>query len=390
MSMYGFTEEQQMIKDLAAQFADERVKPVRAELDEKEEFPHELLQEMAESGLAGLYIEEKYGGMGGGVFDLCIATEEISRACGGVGVSYAANALGAYPIVLYGSDELKQQYLPRIASGEIYAAFCLTEPGVGSDAARIQTTATKDGDDYIINGTKQWITNGGVAGVYSVITITDKSRGPRGSSAFVIDREMPGVTIGKKEKKMGIRCSNTTEVHFENVRVPKTNMLGKEGRGFRVAMDTLDTSRPGIGSQAVGIAQGALDESLAFARERIQFGQPVTHFQAIQHMLADMAMLIEASRLLVYQGARLIDAKEVNATTMGKISAMAKCFASDTAMRVTVDALQICGGSGYMREYPLEKMMRDAKITQIYEGTNQIQRNVIANALIREAVARSK
>jgi len=382
---YGFTEEQIMIRDLCRQFAEERVKPVRAHLDETEEFPHEILKEMAQSGLAGIYIEEKYGGTGGGALDLCIATEEISRACGGVGVSFAANALGAYPIILHGSEEIKKQWLPRVASGEIYAAFCLTEPGVGSDAAGIQTSARKDGDFYILNGTKQWITNGGVASVYSVIAMTDKTRGARGATAFCVPRDTPGVSIGKKEKKMGIRCSSTTEVVFQDARVPKANILGKEGLGFRVAMDTLDKSRPGIGAQATGIAQGALDEALAFARQRIQFGQPVTHFQAVQHMIADMAMQIEAARLLVYQAARLTDANDKMAP---KIAAMAKCYASDAAMKITVDALQICGGSGYMREYPLEKMMRDAKITQIYEGTNQIQRNVIANAVIRETVSK--
>ena len=388
--MYGFTEEQQMIKDLAAQFADERVRPVRAELDEKEEFPHDLLQQLAQTGLFGIYIEERFGGSGGGVLDLCIATEEISRVCGGVGVSYAANALGAYPIILHGAEEMKQRYLPKVASGQMYAAFCLTEPGVGSDAGGIKTLATKDGDGFLISGTKQWITNGGVAGVYSVITITDKSRGPRGATAFVVDRNSPGLSIGKKEKKMGIRCSSTTEVHFDNVRVGKENILGGVGRGFRVAMDTLDKSRPGIGAQAVGIAQGAMDEALAFAKERIQFGQPVTHFQAIQHMLADMATQIEASRLLVYQAARLADSPDAKSATVAKLAAMCKYYASDTAMKATTDALQICGGSGYMREYPLEKMMRDAKITQIYEGTNQIQRNVIANAIIRESVSRKK
>ena len=381
---YGLTEEQLMIQELAAQFADTRIKDVRAELDEKEEFPHEVLQEMAESGLSGIYIDEEYGGTGGGAMDLCIAAEQISRGCGGVGVSYAANALGAYPIILHGSDELKKQWLPHVAEGKMYAAFCLTEPGVGSDAGGINTVAVEDGDDYLITGTKQWITNGGVAGVYSVIAMTDKSRGPRGATAFVIDRESEGVSIGKKEKKLGIRCSNTTEVHFDNVRVPKTNVLGRVGRGFRVAMDTLDKSRPGIGAQAVGIAQGAFDEALAFAKERVQFGQPITHFQAVQHMMADMATLIEASRLLVYQAARAVDSGEKGAT-VGKLAAMAKCFASDSAMKITVDALQICGGSGYMREYPLEKWMRDAKITQIYEGTNQIQRNIIALELIRSA-----
>lgn len=380
---YGFTDEQKMIQEMARQVAEEKVVPVRAELDETEEFPHEPMQALAEAELFGIYIPEEYGGFGGGALDLCIAVEEISRACGGVAVSFAANALGAYPILLHGTEEQKAKYLPDIAAGKKYCAFALTEPNVGSDAGSVETTAVKDGDHYILNGTKQWITNGGVAGVLTVIATTNKARGARGLCAFIIENDMPGFSVGKKEKKMGIRCSDTRELHFDDCRVPAENLLGKEGRGFRVAMETFDKSRPGIGAQAVGIAQGAYEEAVKFAKTRVQFGQRVIGFQAVQHMIADMATHIEAARLMVLQAAREVDK---NSPESAKISAMAKMYASDAAMKVTTDALQVCGGAGYMREYPLEKMMRDAKITQIYEGTNQIQRSVIGAAIVRESM----
>ncbi|KPL07030.1 acyl-CoA dehydrogenase [candidate division BRC1 bacterium SM23_51] len=379
---YGLTEEQQMIRDLARKVAEEKILPVRAELDETEEFPEEPLRALAEAELFGIYIPEEYGGFGGGALDQCIAVEELSRICGGVAVSFAASALAAYPILLFGTDEQKQKYLPDLAAGRKYAAFALTEPNAGSDVSAIETTARKDGDSYILNGSKQWITNGGVASVYTVITTVNKARGARGLTAFVVERDTPGLTVGKKEKKMGIRCSDTRELHFEDCRVPAENLLVKEGRGFRVAMTTFDKSRPGIGAQAVGIAQGAFEEAVKFAKTREQFGQKISGFQAIQFMLADMATQIEAARLLVYQAAREVDA---NSPAASKSSAMAKVYASDVAMRVTTDALQVCGGSGYMREYPLEKMMRDAKITQIYEGTNQIMRSIIGLAVIRES-----
>ena len=379
---YSLTEEQQMIKDMARQIAEEMVLPVRAELDESEEFPWEIMKAMGESDLFAIFVEEAYGGLGGGCFELCLATEEISKVCSGVAVSYAASALGAFPIILFGNEEQKKKYLPDIASGKKLAAFGLTEPNVGSDAGRIETTATKDGDDYILNGVKQWITNGGEAEIYTVIALTDKSKGARGASAFIVEKGAEGFTFGKKEKKMGIRSSATRELIFQNTRIPKENLLGREGFGFMVAMKTLDKSRPGIGSQAVGIAQGALEEAIKFAQERVQFGQPVIGFQAVQHMLADMATQIEAARQLVYYAAHMVDSEARGAA---KLSAMSKLFASDTAMKVTTDAVQICGGTGYMREYPLEKMMRDAKITQIYEGTNQIQRNVIAQNLVKES-----
>jgi len=379
---YFLTEDQIMIQDLTRQIAEEKVIPVRAELDEKEEFPWEVMNVLAQSDLFALFIPEEYGGLGKSGLELCIAVEELSKACLGVSTTYAANALGTYPILLFGSEEQKKKYLPDIAAGRRLVAFALTEANAGSDAAGIQTTAKQEGDEYVLNGTKQWITNGGEAEIYTVITITDKSKGARGASAFIVEKGTPGFHFGKKEKKMGIRASSTRELIFDNCRIPKENIIGKEGLGFIVAMRTLDNSRTGVGAQGVGVAQGAFDEALKFSRQRIQFGHPIISFQAVQHMLADMATEIEASRALVYAVARYIDS---GARDITKESAMAKVYATDMAMRVTTNAVQVMGGSGYMREYPVEKMMRDAKILQIYEGTNQIQRNVIAQALIKEA-----
>ena len=378
---YFLDEQQQMIKELAARIADERVAPVAAELDEKEEFPWELMRVLADADLCGVYIPEEYGGLGGGVFEQVLVVEELSRACSGVAASYAATGLGTFPILMFGNDEQKKRYLPEIASGKKLAAFGLTEANAGSDAAGIETTAVADGDSYMLNGTKQWITNGGEADIYTIIAMTDKKKGTRGATAFIVEKDTPGFGYGKKEKKMGIRSSATRELVFTDCRVPKTNVLGREGMGFIVAMKTLDRTRPGIGGQAIGIAQGALDAAVKFARERRQFGVPVISFQAVQHMLADMATQLEAARALVYATARMIDS---GVKDFSKEAAMAKVFASDMAMRVTTDAVQVMGGHGYMREYPVEKMMRDAKITQIYEGTNQIQRNVIGGELIKE------
>lgn len=383
---YFLTEEQQMIRDLARQIAEEKVVPVRAELDEKEEFPWEIMKVLAQSDLFGLFIPEEYGGLGKGCLELCLAVEELSRACVGVSTTYAANALGTYPILLFGTDEQKKKFLPDIASGKRLVAFGLTEANAGSDAGGIQTTAKLEGNEYVLNGTKQWITNGGEAEIYTIIAITDKSKGPRGASAFVVEKGTPGFTFGKKENKMGIRASSTRELIFDNCRIPKENILGREGMGFIVAMKTLDKSRVGVGAQGVGVAQGAFEEAVKFARQRHQFGHPIISFQAVQHILADMAIQIEAARSLVYSVARYIDS---GAKDISKASAMAKTFATDVGMKVTTDAVQIMGGSGYMKEYPVEKMMRDAKILQIYEGTNQIQRNIIGQEIIKEA-ARKK
>jgi alkylation response protein AidB-like acyl-CoA dehydrogenase len=384
---YGLSEEQIMIRDLSRQIAEEKIKPIRQHHDETGEFPHEIVKVLAEADLCGLYIEEKYGGMGGGILDLVICVEELSKACGGISLALAATALGTLPIIIAGNDDQKSKYLPRIASGKSLAAFGLTEANAGSDAAAVQTTAVRDGDSYILNGTKQWITNGGEAEIYSVFTMTDKTRGVRGASAFVVEKGTPGFTFGKKEDKLGIRASSTTELIFQDCRVPAENLLGREGTGFMTAMKTFDASRPGIAAQAVGIASGALQEALSYSRERKQFGKPISSFQGVSFMLADMATDIEAARALLYQVARHIDSGGKN---VSKYSAMVKVFASDVAMRVTVNAVQVLGGYGYMKEYPVEKMMRDAKITQIYEGTNQIQREIIGLALIKEAAGRKK
>ena len=383
---YLLTEEQVMLKDLCHRIAEEKIKPVAAEYDENEEFPWDIVKVLAESDICGVYIPEEYGGFGGGVLEMAIATEELSWGCGGIALAFAATGLGTYPILLYANDEQKARYLPDIASGKKLAAFCITEAEAGSDAGGIKTTAKKDGDHYILNGTKQWITNGGEAEIYTVIAMTDKSKGPRGASAFIVEKNTPGVSFGKKENKLGIRGSATREVIFTDVKVPKENLLGKEGLGFIVAMKTFDHSRPGVAAQAVGIAQRALDEAVKYSHERKQFGSSISSFQGIQWMLADMATQVEASRAMIYSAARMVDSGAKKG--VAKVSAMCKMFASDTAMKVTTDAVQIFGGYGYMKEYPVEKLMRDAKITQIYEGTNQIQRGVIASALIKEGLAK--
>lgn len=383
---YFLTEEQQMIKDLAKRIADEKIAPRALELDETGEFPWDLMKIIADADLFGVYLPEEYGGLGGGVFEQCLVVEELSRACSGVAVSYAASGLGCMPILVLGSDEQKKKYLPDIASGKRLAAFAATEANAGSDPAGMETSAVLDGDHYVLNGTKQWITNGGEAEIYTVMAVTNKSKGARGISCFIVEKGTPGFSFGKKENKMGIRASATRELIFSDCRVPKENLLGgKEGIGFIATMKTFDRTRPGIGAQAIGIAQGALDAAVKYARERKQFGQSISSFQGLQFMLADMATQLEAARALVYATAKMIDA---GASNFSKESAMAKLFASDTAMKVTVDAVQVFGGYGYMKEYPVEKMMRDAKITQIYEGTNQIQRQIIALELIKELASK--
>jgi butyryl-CoA dehydrogenase len=382
---YGFTEEQIEIIELARKIGKERILPVRATLDEGEEFPWDIIQILADAGLFGIYIPQEYGGLGFGNFENCLAVEELSRYCIGISVSFAASGLGAYPILLYGNEEQKKKYLPLIASGKKLAAFGITESSAGSDAAAIRTTAARDGNEYVINGVKQWITNGGEAEIYSVIVKTDKAKGPRGASAFIVEKGTPGFSFGKKEKKLGIRASATRELVFEDCRVPKVNLIGREGMGFIVAMKTFDQTRTGISAQGVGLAQGALDAAVEYARERETFGKPIISHQAIQHMLADMATQIEAARALTYLAARSADNNSKNLT---KLSSMSKLFATDVAMKVTTDVVQIFGGYGYMRDYPVEKMMRDAKILQIYEGTNQIQRNVIGQHLIKEGASK--
>jgi butyryl-CoA dehydrogenase len=378
---YLLTEEQTMVRDLARRITDEKIRPVAAEYDRSEKFPWDIMKVIAQSDLFGVYIEEKYGGMGGGILELCLATEEFSKGCAGIAICYSASALGTYPIILAGSEEQKKKYLPVIAKGEKLAAFGLTEPAAGSDASALQTTAEKKGDHYVLNGLKHFITNGGDADIYTIVAMTDKSRGARGASLFIVEKGTPGFSFGKKEDKMGIRASSTRELIFDNCKIPAENLIGKEGMGFIFAMRTFDMSRPGIGAQAVGIAQGALDEALKYAKQRKQFDKSIASFQGIQWMLADMATETEAARALVYASAREVGA---GVKDVGVHSAMAKMYASDVAMRVATEAVQICGGYGYMKEYPVEKYMRDAKITQIYEGTNQIQRNIIGMGLLRE------
>ncbi|MCX6377603.1 MAG: acyl-CoA dehydrogenase family protein [Armatimonadetes bacterium] len=383
---YFFTEEQQMMRDVARDIAEKRIRPAAAEFDESGEFPWEITKAIAEADLFRVFIPEEYEGMdlGTPIMNMCIVTEELSKACGGISLGFAATGLGAMPILIAGSEEQKAKYLPRIASGTL-AAFALTEANAGSDAGAVATKAVLDGDEYVMNGTKQWITNGGEAEIYTVFCVTDPTRGPRGVSTIIVERDTPGFTFGKKEDKMGIRASATRELIFQDCRVPKENVLGRPGSGFLNAMKTFDMSRPGVASQALGIAQGALDLAVNYSRERRQFGQPISAFQGLRWMLADMAMKVEASRALIYSVARWIDqAKPKKATTY---SAMAKCYASDVAMEVTTNAVQIFGGYGYMKEYPIEKYMRDAKITQIYEGTNQIQREEISKGLISAAAS---
>jgi len=381
---YLLTEEQIMIRDLARQIAREKIQPVAAKYDAEGIFPWDIVKVMSDSDLFGVYIEEKYGGTGGGCMELVLATEELSRACGGISLALAATALGTYPIILFGTEEQKQKYLPDLAKGKRLAAFALTEAGAGSDAAAVATTAQKKGDHYILNGTKQWITNGGEAEVYTVVASVDRSKGARGAACFIVEKGTPGFEFGKKEDKMGIRASCTRELVFTDCKIPRENLLGKEGGGFIVAMKTFDQSRPGVASQALGIAQGALDLTVAYIKERKQFGKHISSFQGVQFMLADMATEIEGARALIYATARMVDS---GAKKISKDSAIAKLFASDMAMKVTTDCVQLFGGYGYMRDYPIEKYMRDAKITQIYEGTNQIQRAVIAANLLKEKAA---
>lgn len=377
-------ETQQMIVDTAREITREKILPVRAELDEKGEFPREILYDIAKADMFGIFVPEEYGGLGGGCFEVVLAMEELAKGCVGVATSFAASALGIFPVMIAGSAEQKQKYLPDIAQGKRWAAFGLTEANAGSDAAGIRTTAVEDGDYWVLNGTKQWITNGGESEIYSIVALTDPKKGARGASIFVVEDGDPGFSYGKKENKMGIRCSATRELIMQDCRIPKDRLVGRRGTGFITVMKTLDLSRPGIAALGVGLAQAALDEAVTYAKQRVQFDRPIISFQAVQHMLADMAIQVEAARSLVYAAARHVDAHPKD---MSKASSMCKVFATDTAMKVTTDAVQILGGYGYMKEYPVEKMMRDAKILQIYEGTNQIQRNVVGQELNKEYAA---
>ena len=379
---FELTEEQNLIRDMVRSFAETEVAPSAAARDEEEHFDRELMfARLADLGLTGIVFPEEYGGAGADYLSYAIAVEELSRVCASTGVTLSAHlSLGSNPIYLFGSEEQKQQFLTPLAKGEAMGAFGLTEPAAGSDAGGTKTFAVRDGDDWIVNGTKIFITNAGEADIYVIFARTDRNAEKhRGITAFIVEKGTPGFSFGKKEKKMGIRSSPTMELVFENCRIPHANMLGEEGQGFKVAMKTLDGGRIGIASQALGIAQGALDATTAYVKERQQFNKPLAAFQGVQFQLADMATQVEAARLLVYNAAYRASA----GLSYSQESAMAKLFASETAMRVTTQAVQLHGGYGYTREFPVERMMRDAKITEIYEGTSEIQRVVIGSALTR-------
>ena len=369
-----------MILDVVRQLVKERVEPRAAEIDAGGEFPWDIKQLFAESDLLGIPFPSEYGGLGGSFVTYVKVVEEVAKACASSALIIAVQELGALPILIGGTEQQKERWLPPLASGAKLAAYALTEPGSGSDAAgSMRTKARRDGDDYVLDGTKIWITNGSVADFVTVFAVTDPGKGPAGISAFVVEKGTPGFTIGKLEKKMGIRGSPTNELVFESCRVPAANRLGGEGEGFKIAMQVLDKSRPGIAAQALGIAQGALDYATEYTKGRIAFGKPISQQQGLQFMLADMKTEVEAARLLLYEAARKCDASSPDVTTW---AAMAKLKCGDVAMSVTTDAVQLLGGYGYSTEYPVERMMRDAKITQIYEGTQQIQRVVIARAMV--------
>ena len=407
---YELTETQQEIVSLARRVAQEKIKPLRAQYDETEDFPWPAVEEMRKADLFGVYLPEAYGGLGGGTLELVLAVEQLSAACAGVALALAASGLCAIPILLFANEAQRKKWLPDLASGKRLGAFTITEPGAGSDATATKATARLDGNHYVLNGTKNFCSNGNAAELYTVFASTNPSRGARGISAFVVEKGTPGFGFGKKETKMGIRASPTYELVFKDCRIPKENLLYKEGYGLFIAQNTFDSSRPGVASQALGIALGAFEETLSYIRVRKQFGQAVASFQAIQHMAADAATAIESSRALLYATARAMDKAlkpaidaavskgtivfdEMDALKIRRFtkeSGMCKVLCSDTAMKVTTDCVQMAGGIGYMRDFPLEKYMRDAQITQIYEGTNQIQRNEIAMMIIKEAASASR
>ena len=375
---FWLDDDQRRLRDLVRQVATERIAPHAAHVDETESYPAEQLKVLGEQGVLGLWVPESWGGSNLGVLAFCLAVEELARACASTGVIFLVQFAAGYPIAARGTEEQKRRYLPRLASGEITAAFSLSEPGAGSDAASIATTGVRRGDRYVLNGTKMWVTNGSQAGVLTMFATVDRGRGSKGITAFLVEPGFPGFALGKLERKMGIRGSPTVAIHLSDCEVPVENRLGQEGEGFAIALAALERSRPAVAAQAVGIAQAALSAAVAYAKERQQFGAPIANYQGVQFMLADMAMQVHAARLMVHHAAALLDHGGADTAIN---SSMAKCFASDAAMRVATDAVQIFGGYGYTREYPVERHMRDAKITQIYEGTNQIQRLVIAREL---------
>lgn len=373
--LFKLTEEQEAMRKVARKFSEQEIAPVAINFDERDEFPWDIVRKLHEVGLLTIGVPEEYGGPGLDSIAQALVSEELAYGCAGIATTVAANCLlAANPVLVGGNPEQKKRFYDILNQGKL-AAFCLTEPGAGSDAGNLSTSAKRDGGFYLLNGTKQFISNGGVAEVYTVFATVDKSRGHKGITGFIVDRNTPGISIGKKENKMGIRTSDTCQVVFEDVRVPVENRLGEEGQGFKICMQALDGSRPIVAAIAVGIAQAAYETCVKYAKERIAFGKPIATFQAIQMMIADMAMEIEAARLLVQKACWLRD----DGQPFSHVASYAKCFASDIAMKVTTNAVQILGGYGYVKEYPVEKYMRDAKIMQIYEGTNQIQRIVIAS-----------
>jgi alkylation response protein AidB-like acyl-CoA dehydrogenase len=377
------TDEQKALKETVRRFTEEEIIPVRAELDEKEEYPENIINKLLkELMLSCPFIPVEYGGAGLGVLDAALITEEISRGCLGIATAYGVSGLGIYPVLVGGTGEQKKRYLPLIASGEKQAAFGLTESFAGSDISSIRTTAQKKNGSYILNGVKQWITSASRADIYTIFAYTDKNKGLRGISCFLIEKGTPGMSFGPKEKKLGIRCSETREIILDNCEIPAENLLGREGHGFKYAMETLHHSRAGVAASAVGLSQGALDAAVKYAGERVQYGNPIISLQAVQHMLADMAIRLEAGRNLAYTAARMIDS---NHQSHVKYSSMAKAFCGENAIWIANKALQIMGGYGYMRDYPVEKMLRDARILSIYEGTTEVQKNAICRDLIKES-----
>jgi alkylation response protein AidB-like acyl-CoA dehydrogenase len=378
----SLNENERMLRDLLREIVDKEIMPIRRKLDEEDKYPEKVIAKLHEAGIFGVPYDEEIGGMGMGTFGMCIIGEELGRGCLGTCTSFLASMLGLLPILINGTLEQKKKYITPCINGKKVAAFALTEPDAGSDATALKTRAVKKGSAYILNGTKQWISNAGVADIYTVFALTNPSKGTRGVTCFIMEKGAKGLSFGKKEDKMGIRASETRQVIMEDVEVPEENIVGKEGNGIISALKTLNFSRPGVAASAVGVAQGAFEEALFYSHQRKQFGKAIHYFQAIQHMLANMSMEIEAARMLTFKAARLADANHPN---LPKYSAMAKAYAADMAMRVTTDAVQIFGGYGYTKDFPVEKYMRDAKILQIYEGTSQIQRNEIATYLIKEA-----
>jgi alkylation response protein AidB-like acyl-CoA dehydrogenase len=375
------TDEQHELRATFRRFAEQEIAPHAAEADERAEYPWKSFAAYRDLGFVRLAYPEAFGGDGADSVAFALLIEEVARVCGSSSLFVIISKLAMTPVLMFGSDDLKERYVPRIASGEFQASYCLSEPDAGSDVASMSTRATRDGDQYVLRGTKAWITNAGVSDAYVVFAKTDPERGHRGISAFVVERDTPGFSVGEPELKMGMRGSPTCEIYFDDARIPAANRIGDDDAGFGYAMGALDSSRPLIGAQALGLAQGALDAATQYVTERQQFGQRVADFQGVQFLLADMATQVEAARLLVYEACALLDAGDPR---VSKIASMAKLFASDTAMRVTTDAVQLFGGAGYTRRYPVERMMRDAKVTQIYEGTNQVQRVVVARSILDE------